>query len=101
MSGADGARVRFARGGEARIASIGPDTIVLRSTFPAPPGARLEGVVHTDGVVLALRMKVHSARRVGEGEFVLTGRPLDLAREVRLQLERACLLAEDGLAFNR
>jgi hypothetical protein len=82
-----GARVRWVRGGEARIASIGPDTIVLRSTVPAPPGSRLEGRVEADGVVLTIRVKVHSAKCEAEGEFLLVGRPLDLAREVRRYLE--------------
>ena len=94
MSGACPVRVRFARGGEACIASIGPDAIVLRSTVPAPPGSRLDGVVDAHGAVLVLRVKVHTVRREREGEYLLTGRPLDLAREARQYLERACLSAD-------
>jgi hypothetical protein len=49
----------------------------------------LEGTVDAGGAALALRVKVHASKREGEGEFLLEGRPLDLAREVRLYLERA------------
>jgi hypothetical protein len=80
-------RVRWAKGGEARIVSIGADTIVLRSTVPAPPGSRWEGTVEARGAARVLRVKVHTSRREGEGEFLLQGRPLDLAREVRQYLE--------------
>jgi hypothetical protein len=81
-----GARVRWARGGEARIVSIGADAITLRSTAPAPPGSRWEGTVEVDGAVRVLRVKIHTSKREGE-EFLLQGRPLDLTREVREYLE--------------
>jgi hypothetical protein len=82
-------RIRWARGGEAQIVSISANGIVLRSNVPAPPGSRLEGTVERDGGAFALRIKVHASKRVAEEEFLLQARPLDLAREVRLYLERA------------
>jgi hypothetical protein len=59
----------------------------LAPTVPAPPGSRWEGTVEAQGAVQVLRVKVHTSRREGEGEFLLQGRPLDLAREVRQYLE--------------
>jgi hypothetical protein len=55
--------------------------LVLRSTVPAPRGSRLEGRIDVDGAALALRVKVRASKRQGEGEFLLTGRPLELARQ--------------------
>jgi hypothetical protein len=83
------ARVAWAMGGEAWIVSIATDTIVLRSTAPAPPGSRIEGTVEADGerAEIVVRLKVHASKRVGEGAFVLRGRPLDLTREARERLE--------------
>ena len=92
-------RVRWARGGEGEILSIGADTIVLRSTVPAPPGERLSGTIDADAdadadgsapalaLALVLRVKVHGCRRGTKGEFLIEGRPLDLARDVREYLQ--------------
>ena len=85
--------VRWARGGEAEILSIGADTIVLRSTVPASPGERLAGTIDADAdahgraSALVLRVKVHSSRRATWDEFLIEGRPLDLARDVREYLQ--------------
>ena len=81
--------VRWARGGEGKILSIGADNIVLRSTVPAPPGERLTGTVDADGgaPTIALRVKVHGCRRGTHDEFFIEGRPLDLARDVREYLQ--------------
>jgi hypothetical protein len=77
--------VRWIKGGEARVVSITPDVIVLRSTVPCPPGSRVEGTV--DGTPSAtLRLKVHASKRQPEGDFILEGRPLDLTRETRERL---------------
>jgi len=78
--------IRWTRGGEARIVSMGPAAILLRSTVPAPPGSRIEGTL--EGPVPAtLRLKVHSSRRQSEGDFLIEGRPVDLTREIRLELD--------------
>lgn len=80
------AHIRWIRGGEARIVSVGPDSIVLRSTVPSPPGSRVEGTL--EGPLPAtLRLKVHASKRQVEGDYVLEGRPLDLTREIRDKLE--------------
>jgi hypothetical protein len=83
-----GTVVRWARGGEARVLSVGADSIVVRSTVPSPPGSRIEGTLEGDPPV-PFRMKVHASRRRGEGDYVLEGRPLDLTRESRARLEAA------------
>jgi hypothetical protein len=91
------ARVTWAKGGEASIVSIGADTIVLKSTVPAPPGSRIDGTVGAsagDDGGTAIRVKVYASKREGEGEFVLQGRPLDMTRAVRERLE-ALVRAED------
>jgi hypothetical protein len=77
--------VRWAKGGEARVASIASDAIALRSTVPAPPGSRLDG--HLDGEPPAtVRVKVHASKRQAEGDFLIEGRLLDATREVRARL---------------
>jgi hypothetical protein len=83
------ARVVWAGGGEARLESIATDAIVLRSTVPAPPGSRVEGVVTaSDGEGgLRLRVKVHACRRLSDGLYRVSGRPLDLHRTARERLE--------------
>jgi len=81
------ARVRWARGGEARVVSLEAQAIVLRSTVPSPPGSRIEGAVEGDPPA-PLRVKIHASRRQAEGDFLLEGRPLDLARETRERIER-------------
>lgn len=81
------AHVTWARGGEASVVSIEPHAIVLRSTVPSPPGSRIEGTVAGEPPA-ALRVKIHASRKQPQGDFVLEGRPLDLARETRERLER-------------
>ncbi|MGA7121189.1 MAG: hypothetical protein WBY94_13880 [Polyangiaceae bacterium] len=81
------ARVTWTKGGEARVVSIAADAITLRSSVPWPPGSRVEGVVQTDGKPIVLRMKVHSSKREGDRDFILQGRPIDLARDARERLE--------------
>jgi hypothetical protein len=80
------AHVRWAKGGEARIVSITPDAIVLRSSVPCPPGSRVEGTLG-DAPPATLRLKVHASKRQPEGDFLLQGRPLDLTRETRERLD--------------
>jgi hypothetical protein len=78
--------VHWAKGGEARVATIAADAIVLRSTVPAPPGSRIEGRLEGDPPAM-VRVKVHASKRQPEGDFVIEGRLLDATREVRARLE--------------
>jgi hypothetical protein len=81
------AHVRWARGGEACVVSLDAQTIALRSTVPSPPGSRVEGTLDGDPPA-TLRVKIHASRRQAEGDFLLEGRPLDLARETRERITR-------------
>jgi hypothetical protein len=77
--------VRWAKGGEARVATIASDAIALRSTVPAPPGSRLDGRLEGDPPA-TVRVKVHASKRQPEGDFLIEGRLLDATREVRARL---------------
>jgi hypothetical protein len=85
--GAEALRVRWARGGEARVVSIDAQTIALRSTVPSPPGSRIEGTVGEPPS--AIRVKVHASKKQPEGDYLLEGRPLDMPRETRERIEGA------------
>jgi hypothetical protein len=78
--------VRWTKGGEARVATIAVDAIVLRSTVPSPPGSRIEGRLEGDPPA-NVRVKVHASKRQPEGDYVIEGRLLDATREVRARLE--------------
>jgi hypothetical protein len=80
------AHVRWSKGGEGRIVSIDAESIVLRSTVPAPPGSRIDGLTASP-IRFAVRVKIHACRRQPEGDFLLEGRPLDLKREQRERLQ--------------
>jgi hypothetical protein len=82
----NGPHVRWAKGGEARVAAITADAIVLRSTVPSPPGSRIEGRLEGERPA-TVRIKIHVSKRQPEGDFVLEGRLLDATREVRARLE--------------
>ena len=78
--------VTWERGGEATITSLKSDAITLRSTVPAPPGARLKGVLDEleDKEVL---VKVHGSKKQPDGSFVIEGRCIDMTRDLRVLLE--------------
>ena len=79
------AHVKWDRGGEANVVSFEAGAIVLRSTTPAPPGVRIEGVL-TGEPAVRLRVKVHASKKQAEGEFVDAGRLIDATREVKERL---------------
>ena len=85
--------VVWARGGEARIVSLSADAVSLASNAPWPPGSRIEGTLTAEGLAAPggarpiLRIKVHGSRRTPEGDFLVEGRPIDLARSLRERLE--------------
>jgi len=87
VSGGGGARIVWARGGEAVVVKIDAGGIVLRSTVPSPPGSRIDGTLQGEAPA-GVRVKVHACKKQPEGDFVLEGRPLDLARETRERIER-------------
>jgi hypothetical protein len=80
--------VRWAKGGEARVATVAVDAIVLRSTVPSPPGSRIEGLLEGEPPA-TVRVKVHASKRQPAGDFLIEGRLLDATREVRARLAAA------------
>ena len=75
-------RLLLAGGGEAVLLALTGESVRITSSAVAPPGARLEAALEKDGAV-RLRFKVHSARRLEDGTYLLEGRPLDLTRQTR------------------
>jgi hypothetical protein len=73
------------KGGDAWVERLDADAIVLRSTTPAPPGARLEARLCPDPSVRVL-VKSHGSKRESDGTFVLKGRLIDATRKLREQL---------------
>jgi hypothetical protein len=78
-------RLAWTRGGEARIVSVVGNGIGLRSTIALPPGARVEGTLEETPPVV-VRVKVSACRKIGEGEFEVHARLIDVTREVRERL---------------
>lgn len=81
------------KGGGADFVSVDADgTVALRSTVPAPPGARVDGTL-TDEPPSPVRIKSHGSKREADGLFTIKGRLLDATRELR---ERVASLAKPG-----
>lgn len=84
--------IAWAKGGTAEVVAVAGEIVTLRSTTPAPPGARLEGVLTAAATPTPIKVKSHGSRKDGE-TFVLTARLLDATREVRALVEasvKAC-----------
>jgi hypothetical protein len=79
--------VVLAGGESATLLALSIDAVRLLSPVAAPPGARLEATLASDGGT-RLRIKVHSSRRLEEGAFLVEGRPLDLARGTREKIAK-------------
>lgn len=80
------AHLEWLRGGEATLLALTADAIALDSTTPSPPGSRIDGRLLV-GSAATLRVKIHLSRRESSGRFRLEGRPIDMTRELRLELE--------------
>jgi hypothetical protein len=75
----------WAKGGHADILAITGDTLELRSSTPAPPGARLEASL-TEEPHAFVKIKSYGSRRNEDGSFSLKGRLLDASRDLRDRL---------------
>lgn len=73
----------WAKGGHAEVVRVEDDAIWLRSTTPAPPGARLEA---TFSGTTTVKIKSHGTRRQEDGSFMLEGRLIDATRDLRATL---------------
>jgi hypothetical protein len=78
------AHLAWTKGGTATIMSVVEDAIEVRSTIPAPPGARLEATLVAEPAV-TVKMKSHGSRRDEDG-FVIKGRLIDCTRALRERL---------------
>ncbi len=79
------AQLVWAKGGHAQVVSLADDAIVLRSTTPAPPGARLDATLAGDPPA-AVKIKSHGSKREDDGSFVIKGRLVDATRELRARV---------------
>jgi hypothetical protein len=91
-SGPPREHLRWAKGGHAEIRRVERDTIELRSTTPAPPGARLEATLAEDPPT-RVHVKSYGTRREADGAFALAARLLDATRELRERLAELARLA--------
>lgn len=87
----------WAKGGHAAFVTIEGEIVVVRSTTPAPPGARLEADLvagadlHAAGAAGAgdlakVRMKSHGSKREADGTFTIKGRLIEVNRALRERL---------------
>lgn len=72
--------LRWTKGGSADFVAVDAVHVTVRSSIPSPPGSRLEGEL--EGGV-RVQIKVHDAKRGGDGAFTIRGRLIDVPREVR------------------
>ena len=80
-----GPHLAWAKGGGATITRVDGEAIEVRSTTPAPPGARLEATLVAEPAVV-VKMKSHGSRRDEDGTFVIKGRLVDCPRALREKL---------------
>ncbi len=81
--------IRWSRGGTASIVSVDDEHLVLCSTTPAPPGARLAAVVITEPST-TITVKSYGSKRQADGSFTLKAKLLGAPRYVRDALARLC-----------
>lgn len=79
--------IAWAKGGTATFVSAEGDNVVLRSTIPSPPGARLDATF-VDEPVAPVRVKVHGSKKEEDGSFTIRGRLVDATRETRERVHR-------------
>lgn len=77
--------IAWTKGGHAEIVGLDGETITVRSTTSAPPGARLESAFVADPQV-SLKLKSYGTHKESDGSFTLKGRLIDATREVRERL---------------
>jgi hypothetical protein len=84
-SSAPRAHILWTKGGHAEVVSVEGDGIVLRSTTPAPPGARLEAKLAAEPTA-PVKVKSHGTHKEADGSFTLKGRLIDATRDLRDRL---------------
>jgi hypothetical protein len=86
MSDAPKPHLLWAKGGHAEIVSVAAESIVVRSSTSAPPGARLEATLAEGGD--RVKLKSYGSHKEADGSFTLKGRLIDATRDLRDKLER-------------
>lgn len=84
-TGSPAAHITWTKGGHAEVVSVAGESIVLRSTTSAPPGARLEAKLGSDPSI-AVKVKSYGTHKEADGSFTLKGRLIDATRELRDRL---------------
>jgi hypothetical protein len=79
------AHLVWSKGGTASFLSVLDDAVRLRSSTPAPPGARLEATLASEPSV-GVKIKIHGSKLEGDGSFTLRGKLLDANRALRARL---------------
>jgi hypothetical protein len=72
----------WTKGGHAEVLSLNGETVELRSTTSAPPGARLEATFAADPAQ-KLTIKSYGTRKEPSGAFALKGRLIDANTALR------------------
>lgn len=75
----------WTKGGTASFVAIDGEQVVLRSTTPAPPGARLEADLVV-GEPAKVKVKSHGSKKEEDGSFTIKGRLVDANRGLRERL---------------
>ncbi len=75
------AHLAWNKGGAAWFVTVNDDAVVLKSTIPAPPGARLEATLAEPSA--PVKIKIHGSKLEPEGTFTLRGRLIDADRALR------------------
>lgn len=76
-------RLVWTKGGHAEIVRLDGESIELRSTTSAPPGARLEAKTE-DGETVTI--KSYGTHKEADGSFTLKGRLLSATKQLRDKL---------------
>lgn len=77
-------KLRWIKGGEARLVALEGDRISVLSTTASAPGSRPEALIESGATI---RIKVARCRKQDDG-FLIDGRLIDTTRESRQELER-------------
>jgi hypothetical protein len=77
--------ILWAKGGHAEVRGLTGDTVELRSTTTAPPGARLEATFAAEPLT-KVTIKSYGTRQEAGGSFALKGRLIDANRALRERL---------------
>jgi hypothetical protein len=88
--------IAWNQGGGASIEQLDGERIELSSTRAFAPGSRPEGTLIIGEASFPFWMKVHGSRRQDDGSYRISGRLLNVTRDVRQRLKEAVLTQNGG-----